>query len=74
MMCLQYSAEGARNHGLLNVDVKAFSKDVNIDDAIANSDEQRKISVLLSIPSTTSSLFISVSVKVVKSIINAQEN
>ena len=39
-------AEGARNHGLLNVDVKAFFKDVNIE-MPSQIQEQRKISVFI---------------------------
>ena len=39
-------AEGARNHGLLNVDVKAFFKDVNIE-MPTQIQEQRKISVFI---------------------------
>lgn len=38
--------EGARNHGLLNVDVKAFFKDVNIE-MPSQIQEQRKISVFI---------------------------
>ena len=39
-------AEGARNHGLLNVDVEAFFKDVNIE-MPSQIQEQRKISVFI---------------------------
>ena len=39
-------AEGARNHGLLNVDVEAFFKDVNIE-MLSQIQEQRKISVFI---------------------------
>ena len=39
-------AEGARNHGLLNVDVEAFFKDVNIE-MRSQIQEQRKISVFI---------------------------
>lgn len=39
-------AEGARNHGLLNVDVEVFFKDVNIE-MPSQIQEQRKISVFI---------------------------
>lgn len=39
-------AEGARNHGLLNVDVEAFFKDINIE-MPSQIQEQRKISVFI---------------------------
>ena len=42
----QICAEGARNHGLLNVDTKAFFEDVSID-LPASQEEQRKISAFL---------------------------
>ena len=42
----QICAEGARNHGLLNVDTKAFFEDVSID-LPASREEQRKISAFL---------------------------
>lgn len=42
----QICAEGARNHGLLNVDTKAFFEDVSVKLPV-DIDEQRKISVFL---------------------------
>ena len=39
-------AEGARNHGLLNVDTKAFFEEVTIE-MPSSKEEQRKISVYL---------------------------